>query len=121
MEDYTERLLKANEALLKLYDSLDPEAEDYLKKLNTAKGVHQTIVDDVTTAETKRANKEREKIDVWKIIATAVTGVLSSVASIFLFCRATEKEKDEAILSQTDKTVVQTGLRERLADRIKFW
>ena len=139
VDDRNKRLLAANGALLKLYASLDPSDPNYEKQLTVAKGIHSVIVSDLEAAETTRANMEKEALDAdtaeetarsnkakeridWlKVIVTGITGLASAITSVCMFRWATKKEEDESLLTVTNKTTVQNGLRQRFSDMFKFW
>ena len=134
-EMLTERLLKSNEALLTAYESLDPKDPDYWNKLKIACALHEKVVKDVETEledqhreaelqleydkneielrkieEAERSNRKGEKLEISKQGVIVGTALLSTVTGIWAYKRSTRKESDEAILTQTDQTVVKSGL-----------
>ena len=134
-EMLTERLLKSNEALLTAYESLDPKDPDYWNKLKIACALHEKVVKDVETEledqhreaeleleydkneierrkidEAERSNRKGEKLEISKQGVIVGTTLLSTIAGIWMFKRSTRKESDEALLTQTDQTVVKSGL-----------
>ena len=134
-QEMNKRLMTANDALLKAYESLDPEAEDYKEKLEAiaklhkeiaadaarddelkAKEIDQTIEQDKLEEE-KRANRKRETLDVIGKVIVVGTTLFTGISQIAMFWRSSkredgdEKHDGKPYLTQTDKTVVQEGLR----------
>ena len=134
-EMLTRRLMATNENLLKALEALDPSDPDYWKNLKTIEALHSSVVRDVELelsdrqkdkeidveyernaieerkiAESERANRKGEKLEISKQVVLVGTSLLSFFGGWKMFNRATKKEADEAILTTTDQTVVKSGL-----------
>lgn len=121
---------KKYEAISKLYHELNADIKNELDK--TAKAEELVVErekiesEKATKAEAIKAERERTEaeaksektrsiIDISGKIAMAVATVFAAISQLWMFKRSTEKEVDEAILTQTDQTVVKNGLSGR------FW
>jgi hypothetical protein len=139
-EEFDNRRSKANQALLdaiEQVDASDPEAAERYKaiaalyhELNTDiknefdhsdKKEENAIKKEAIKAESEKAvasdKTERLKAGsdfVGKLIIAA-TSVFAAGTQLWMFKRSTEKEADEALLTQTDQTIVRNGLSG------KFW
>ena len=141
-----EALLKALDDLQKLkYD--DP---NYAKKVSAISELQKQVVEDSKNEalkvieaeklrveeektemekvlESERLDDERERshkgniIEATKIGVSLVVGVGGIIAGLYKFNRSTEKEKDEAYLTVTDKETVREGLREPTEKKWKFF
>ena len=123
-EQKLKRLSTANDALREAYESLDPESEDYKEKLEAIAKLHKEIANDELKdlacdrlEEEKRANRKRETLDVIGKIIIVGTTLFTGVSQLAMFWRSSkredgdEKHDGKPYLTQTDKTVVQEGLR----------
>lgn len=145
------RLIKSNEALVRLYEQmakLDPSDPDYVEKLKAVAAVHKTVVEDAKNEtsrimETERLRVETEKNDMlainaseqleldskkaedekragfWrnvmdgiKVAATVGIAGVTTYAGIWKFKQSTKFEENDALLTTTDRTIVQEGLRD---------
>lgn len=131
----TKRLLVANEALLEAYGNLDPKDPEYWQKLKTLSALHEKVIRDVELElndqhkeaeldlesernaiemqkinEATRANRKGEKLEISKQAVLVGTTLFSGLTGLWMFKRSTRKEADEALLTQTDQTVVKSGL-----------
>ena len=113
------------------YESLDLNDPKYPEKLRALTETYRQMVADDTnkvTSETEeekirieekridfdaQVEKKRRKFDYIKTGILAGLAVGSGAKSIWAIKRSTEKEKDEAYLTLTDKTVMQDELREK--------
>ena len=140
MNEAEERFLKVQEMLIERLEELDPNSPNYSKELEAIAKVMAENVNDLKvhseheaaqgkldveydieteknrieqerSEEEKRANHKREELDFWKIVAGFGGSVLVAVSHIWAFSRSTEKEKDDALLTNTSKTTVTEALR----------
>lgn len=113
------------------YESLDLNDPKYPEKLRALTEAYRQMVADKAnevTSETEEekirieekrlefdtlVEKKRRKFDYIKTGILAGLAVGSGAKSIWAIKRSTEKEKDEAYLTLTDKTVMQDELREK--------
>lgn len=130
-EALDQRLLDSNEKILEAYQKLDPEDPKYWEHLKILSSWHEKLVKDLeiqlenerkqdelaieadrVAVENLRVNEEsaNAKKRNWIDIFGNIIGAGSLGASIWMFCRSTKFEKDNAILSTTDQTVVKGGL-----------
>ena len=131
----TERLLVTNEKLLEAYNALDPNDPKYWERLKTLSALHEKVIKDVELelndqrkdeeinleydriaveerkiAEAERSNRKGEKLEISKQGVLVGTTLLSTLTGLWMFKRSTRKEADEALLTQTDQTVVRSGI-----------
>ena len=106
--------------LIRGYDALDTSDPNYPEKLNAlTRTFQQTVADDTNKVNSskndfeERIEKKRLKFDYVKTGILAGLATASGFKSIWAIKRSTEKEKDEAYLTLTDKTVMQDELREK--------
>lgn len=134
-EMLTERLAVTNRKLLEAYNKLDPEDPKYWEKLKTLSAMHEKVIKDVELElndqrkesemdleydkleverrkidEAERSNRKGEKLEISKQAVLVGTTIFSTIFGWKMFKRSTAKEKDEAILTTTDQTVVRSGL-----------
>ena len=102
------------------YDALDENDPKYPEKLNAlTRAYQQMVMDDANKVSSskndfeEKIEKKRLKFDYVKTGILAGLATASGVKSIWAIKRSTEKEKDEAYLTLTDKTVMQDELREK--------
>ena len=115
------KLQKAREMVI----NLNPNDPDYTEKVKQVTAFLSSINDDIKVKDTLELEKTRQKdekktnfikhiLQGLSIVVPAGIAVLCEFGKNHRFDRATEKENaGEPILSLTDKTVVQDGLRER--------
>ena len=65
------------------------------------------------TESQAHSDKVKAYLDISGKIAIAVSTVFAAVSQLWMFKRSTEKESDEALLTQTDQTIVRNGLSGR--------
>lgn len=140
VDDYTTRLALANSNLLDLYSSIkkssDPQERQTLMKLFGE--TYRAIIDDSNRKEELRLREmqleldrekfeeevsraERTEFSDWiKVGLNAALGISSTCASVWMFKRSTEKEKEDAYLTLTDKSTVQEGLKGRFWDKLRI-
>ena len=68
------------------------------------------------TASESKTEKRKAYFDFFGKIMIAAASIFAAISQIWMFKRSTEKEKDEAILTQTDQTIVRNGLSGRFFD-----
>lgn len=74
---------------------------------------------EVERERTEAQAKSEKRKAILDVIGKCVIGLataLGAIAQIMMFWRATRKEADEAILTETDKTVVRNGLSGKFFD-----
>ena len=126
-----ERLLVANEALIKAYKRLDPTSPTYNADLEAIAKIHKELANDIhnardvsakesETALEKERLEEDKKANMSKLIMDAIGKIIlvgTTTATIWsqlwMYRRSTEKETDEVISSQTDKITISNGLSGR--------
>ena len=134
----TERLLASNQQLLDGYAALDPNSEDYVRKVEALTKMHHEVVEDLKnlsndSIETRKLDADDARLkkeSVWHavgnavqllgIVLTGALGVAELKSMNKRFEQATRKEADEAILTTTDRTVVTDGLRSRPSGGFKL-
>lgn len=130
-ETLDELLLAGNEEILDAYRKLDRDDPDYYEHIKILSAWHERLVKqmaiqlenerkkDELAIEADRVAVENLKVNEeasnakkrnWIDVFGNVIGAGSLGASIWMFCRSTKFEKDNAILSTTDQTVVKGGL-----------
>ena len=129
--DSIDRLEVAEKVLVDAYKKLDPNSPSYYADIEAIAKLHKELACDIanlkeSTAkesdaeiekdrleEDKRSNRSREKLDIIKNIALVGTTAATVGSQLWMFKKATEKEKDEVIDTMTNKTVVSNGLSGR--------
>lgn len=124
----TNRVLIGEQKLIEAFNALDPKSDSYRDDLEAISKLYKELANDSKNQldavareneleveserleEDKRANRKREILDVVGKILMGVTTVATVGSQIWMFKRSTKKEEDEAILTETDKTVVRNGL-----------
>ena len=145
-EDYNQRRLAANKALLEAIQLIDPQDPEAGKKFESIAKLYHELNSDIKNELDARMKAdelavEREKIDSEKatkadaIMAErerteqdaksekrkaildvvgkggiAAATIFSAIAQIKMFERSTKFEEENALLTQTDQTVVRNGL-----------
>lgn len=126
-----ERILVANEALIKAYKRLDPMSPTYNADLESIAKIHKELANDIQNARDAEAKEsetelEKERLEVDKK-ANASKTILDAIGKVILvgtttatiwsqlwmYRRSTEKEREEVISSQTDKITINNGLSGR--------
>ena len=133
VDEYNDRRLKANRKLLEAMDSVDPNDPDAGAKYEAiAKLYHELNSDikneldreakaDETALEYERLDQDaktekvRARIDIAGKSVMAAASIFAALSQLWMFKRSTEKEHEEAILTETNQTVVRNGLSGR------FW
>lgn len=134
-EQQVKRLATANKALRDAYEKLDTEADDYKEKLEAIAKLHKEIAADEARddelkskevdqsieqdklEEEKRANRKRETLDIIGKVIVVGTTLFTGFSQLAMFWRSSKREEGDdkhdgkPYLTQTDKTVVQEGLR----------
>ena len=139
-------LLKALDDIQKL----DITDENYGRKFEAISQLYKQVVEDAKNETTRIVEGERLRVEeertemekvlesekleddrkktFWsnlfdgiKIAVSATVGIGGIAAGIWKFKRSTEKEKDDAYLTMTDKETVREGLREPTEKKWKFW
>lgn len=95
-------------------EKLDVERER-MKSDAEVKAEAMKVERERTEAQAK-AEKRKAWLDVVGKIVIGVATALGAVAQIMMFWRATKKEEDEALLTETNKTVVRNGLSGKFFD-----
>lgn len=136
--NYDTRRLAANKKLLEAIELVDPTDEDAAEKLNAIAQLYHELNQDIKNgldhedkkaenaikesavkAETEKA-AEANKTEKIKAASGILGQLLVAVATagtafvhLYTFNRATAKEADEALLTQTDQTIVRNTLSGR--------
>lgn len=110
MKAFNERLLEAEKI----------RVENERRSEESSLEAERLRIDDERNAETSRHNRVQEILMGVQLILTAVTAGMSGYALNQRFKRSTEKEENEAYLTQTDRITVQEGLREDRSNP-RFW
>lgn len=137
-KDFDTRRLAANEKLLEAIELVDLTDEDAAEKLNAISQLYHELNQDIKNdldhkdkiaenaikesavkAETEKA-AEANKTEKIKAASGILGQLLVAVATagtafvhLYTFNRATAKEADEALLTQTDQTIVRNTLSGR--------
>lgn len=140
LDNYTERLLVGNKKLQQISEWIEnaQSEEERQKYLTIFAAVYKEVAADARNAddaslrtstielenakleEENRSNVAKEygsSIDRKILIGTTAAGLLTQ---LFMFWRSSRKEKDEAYLTTTDRTVVQESLTGRFWNKFKF-
>ena len=138
---YEERLFKSNQKVLECYELLDPEAEDYVEKLEALAKIQKEIAADFKAygeIEVEEANEklEKEKLDHEKksnkisqalqaagLLLSGVTFAVSQGMRHKHFKIANKYEQDNAYLTTSDKHAVNDALKEEQPSKApwQFW
>ena len=132
---YNERLLVANETLIKAYESIDFNADDASDRLRAAADMHKQIVKDGKAVISKdiEAGKNETAVEIAKVnnkaesrntIIKVALGILQAGAMVFAtvyserqlnkrFKISSKFEESDAYLSTTDHTTAMEGLKPR--------
>lgn len=139
VEELDELLLAARGKLIEAWQDLDPSDPDYKDKAAALAALYKEVNADIKNKadaknkasenqieedrleEDKRANRKKEKLDIWGKIIIVGTTVFTGVSQIWMFKRSTRKEMDESILTTTDKVTVQNGLTGRWRSFFSFF
>lgn len=133
---FNERILAAQEALLKAYKNLDPSDPKFTEKMKAIAAMHQQINEDIENSvtievehmkadsESKQIAVEKEKVkygflgDIGKNLGTVVAAGLGFAGIIYSekrldrrFDKASKFEENDAYLTTTAKETVREGLR----------
>lgn len=68
------------------------------------------------TSSEAKTEKRKAVFDILGKIMIAAASIFAGISQLWMFKRSTEKEKDEALLTQTDQTIVRNGLSGRFFD-----
>ena len=140
MDNYTERLIVGNKKLAQISEWIENAKtdEERQKYLTIFAAVYKEVAADARNAddatlrtssielenakleEENRSNVEKERgsdLDRKILIGTTAAGLLTQ---LFMFWRSSRKEKDEAYLTTTDRTVVQESLTGRFWNKLPF-
>ena len=137
-KDFDRRRLEANEKLLEAIELVDLTDEDAAEKLNAISQLYHELNQDIKNGldhEDKKAENaikesavkaekekaaEANKTEKIKAASGILGQLLVAVATagtafvhLYTFNRATAKEADEALLTQTDQTIVRNTLSGR--------
>lgn len=122
------RIVVAEQALIDAYNSLDPMSSSYRNDLEAIAKLHKELAADMKNQldaklredeldlenakadEEERSNRMKERLDIVGKVIMVGTTIATVSSQVWMFKRSTKKEQDEAILTETDKTVVRNGL-----------
>lgn len=137
-EEFNKRRLEANEKLMEAIDMIDLTDEDAAEKLNAISQLYHELNQDIKNnldhedkkaenaikesavkaekekaAEANKTEKIKAASGILGQVLIAAASVFAACSQLWMFKRSTEKEADEALLTQTDQTVVRNGLSGR--------
>lgn len=124
----TNRVLIGEQKLIEAFNALDPASDTYRDDLEAISKLYKELaadsknqldavareneieVESERLEEDKRSNRKREILDIIGKLVMVGTTVATVSSQVWMFKRSTKKEQDEALLTETDKTVVRNGL-----------
>lgn len=129
---YQSRLIKANQAMMDAYASLDPTDEDYFEKISQVSDMAKEVntdfknyadikIEEASLQQEKKTNLFRNIISAGGIIVTLVTFLVGEHGRNARIDKVAKFEDENAVLKMSERTAVQDCIRDDNGKRPNFF